>query len=771
MLRRQFLLQSGAAALLAGADIDVSRQGWTASWIYPASADPRDYGVYHFRRAFTLDSKPEHCWVHVTADSRYHLYVNGEKVSSGPARGDLTHWRYETADLAPHLRGGRNAVTAIVWNDGPYAAVAQWSDRTAFLLQAVDEAHGKLMNTGPGWKSLASRAYQAVPVPNYQPTGYYAIGPCEKFDASQYAWGWQAPDFDDAGWAAAEPGRRASSRDQRDAPTRWMLVPRPIPPMEETPVRLARVRRAENAQVGAGFPAQAAAVRIPANTKATLLLDQGHLTTAFPVVRFHGGKDASLSLAYAEALFAELRPRRRKGNRDQVEGKTFLGYADMVVADGASREWRPLFWRCFRYIQLTVETRGEDLVIDDLHAVYTGYPFQVEAKFESADPLHARILEVGWRTARLCAHETYMDCPYYEQLQYIGDTRIQCLVSLFMTGDARLMRNAIELLDDSRTPEGATYSRAPSVLQQYIPPFCLWWIGMVHDYWWYVDDPAFVKRMLPGVRAVLSFYESYLRPDSLLGPMPWWNYVDWVEQWPNGRPPSEPGVMPAAIHLQYLLALQWASELERSLGLPVLAGRYTGMADRLKQKVQPTFWSADRRLFSEDLAHQHFSQHANVLAVLAGAVGAPAEERDLMERVEPDKSLYKCSVYFRYYLDRAMVKAGLGDRYLTRLGTWKFMLDEGLTTWAEQDSPYTRSDCHAWSASPNIEFFRTVLGVDSAAPGFRKVTVRPHLGPLERASGVVPHPRGPIRVEARRTPTGVEVDVKVPPGVEYLPER
>ncbi|WP_372490084.1 hypothetical protein [Chitinophaga sedimenti] len=32
---------------------------------------------------------------------------------------------------------------------------------------------------------------------------------------------------------------------------------------------------------------------------------------------------------------------------------------------------------------------------------------------------------MGWRTSRLCAYETYMDCPYYEQLQYIGDTRIR----------------------------------------------------------------------------------------------------------------------------------------------------------------------------------------------------------------------------------------------------------------------------------------------------------------------------------------------------------
>ena len=50
-----------------------------------------------------------------------------------------------------------------------------------------------------------------------------------------------------------------------------------------------------------------------------------------------------------------------------------------------------------------------------------------------------------------------------------------------------------------------------------------------------------------------------------------------------------------------------------------------------------------------------------MLAVLAGLPATPEEARDLMQRVEPDKTLDKCSVYFRYYLDRAMVRAGLGE--------------------------------------------------------------------------------------------------------------
>ncbi len=769
--RRHFLLQSGAAALLSGTELDLQSSRWNARWVFPAGAPANTYGIYHFRCSFALGAVPSALKVHVTGDSRYELFVNGVKVSWGPARGDLYHWRYETVDLAPHLRAGNNVLAAVVWNESAYAGLAQWSNRTGFLLQAADSDHEKLVNTGTaGWKATQDDAYQPFPLPGKLWSeigpGYYAISPMERFDAAKYPWGWQVPVFDDSAWTAVENGPPAAARDASDSPSRWMLVPRPIPVMEETPIRLARLRQSSGVTPPAEFPARKAAVTVPANTKAVLLLDQDVLTCAFPELELSGGRGAEVTVRYIEAPYEALRPRVTKRNRNDVDGKILRGYFDRIVPDGERRTWRPLFWRTWRYLQITIETKAEPLVLEDLRAVYTGYPFVVKAKFESGNALHQKIMEVGWRTARLCAHESYMDCPYWEQLQYAGDTRIQALVSLYMTGDHRLMRNAIEQLDSSRTPEGATYSRAPSALQQYIPPFCLWWIGMVHDYCWYVDDPAFVRQMLPGVRAVLGWYTSFLKDNGLLGPMPWWNYVDWVPKWPNGRPPSEKDTMPATIQLQLAMALQWAGELEAAVGDAQFARRWKVQATRLTRAIGESFWSAEKRLFSEDLAHAHFSQHANVLAVLADVAEAGGQ-RELMTRVEADKSLYQCTVYFRYYLDRAMVKAGLGDRYLNRLGTWEFMLKEGLTTWAEMDSPNTRSDCHAWGASPNIEFFRTVLGVDSAAPGFRKIRVTPRLGPLQRASGVIPHPKGLIEVRVERGgPTGLIIDVKAPAGVE-----
>jgi alpha-L-rhamnosidase len=64
---------------------------WPAEWIAVPGAPTQDYGVYYFRKTLDLQAKPEHLAVYVSADNRYQLYVNGVRVSCGPARGDLTH--------------------------------------------------------------------------------------------------------------------------------------------------------------------------------------------------------------------------------------------------------------------------------------------------------------------------------------------------------------------------------------------------------------------------------------------------------------------------------------------------------------------------------------------------------------------------------------------------------------------------------------------------------------------------------------------------------
>jgi alpha-L-rhamnosidase len=86
-----------------------------------------------------------------------------------------------------------------------------------------------------------------------------------------------------------------------------------------------------------------------------------------------------------------------------------------------------------------------------------------------------------------------------------------------------------------------------------------------------------------------------------------------------------------------------------------------------------------------------------------------------------------------------------------------------MSTWGESsDVSTTRSDCHAWGSSPNVEFFRTVLGIDSDAPGFAQVKIEPHLGTLKMISGEMPHPNGKIAVSYVNKKNKWNVSINLP---------
>ena len=475
-----------------------------------------------------------------------------------------------------------------------------------------------------------------------------------------------------------------------------------------------------------------------------------------------------MELRYAEALVDRA---KRKGNRDAFADREILGLGDEFLPDGGEqRLFAPLDFRTYRYLQLDITTGAEPLVIEDLHGVFTGYPFKENAAFTSDDPELSRLWTVGWRTARLCALETYVDCPYYEQLQYIGDTRIQGLISLYVSGDDRLVRNAIELFDNSRLPEGLTLSRYPSFSPQIINTFSLFWVDMLHDYWRHRTDEAFLRARLTGLQSVLAWFEARIDPQTgLLGPLPYWTFADWADEWAwdeglgiGGDPPGAHTGGSSFVTLQYAGTLRRAAELCRALGRADLATHYEQTAAGLCASAR-SCWDEGRRLYADTPARQTFSQHANVMAVLAGAVTGDAA-RDLMQRVADDKSITQATTYFRFYLLRAMKSAGLGDQYLARLGPWHTMLDLGLTTFAEKPDP-TRSDCHAWSASPVYELLATVCGIEPASPGFATVRIEPHLGGLKTATARMPHPRGEITVSLRREGNGVAAEVSLPEGV------
>jgi len=190
-----------------------------------------------------------------------------------------------------------------------------------------------------------------------------------------------------------------------------------------------------------------------------------------------------------------------------------------------------------------------------------------------------------------------------------------------------------------------------------------------------------------------------------------------------------------------------AAEMEAKMGMPAFAQMYKAKAEQLKTTIQNKYWDAGRQLYADTEDKQLFSQHTNTLAVLTGML-ADTDAPAVCKKMLTDTSITKCTIYFKYYLHQALIKGGFGNDYLQWLDIWRKNIDMGFTTWAEiSDLEHNRSDCHAWGASPNIEFYRTILGVDSYAPGFSQVKIEPHLGDLKNVSGEIPHPNGKLSVK------------------------
>ncbi|MFX0555413.1 alpha-L-rhamnosidase C-terminal domain-containing protein [Maribacter sp. CXY002] len=742
------------------------------SWTASRDASLKEYGVFKFRKKLELEKKPSSFVVLVSGDNRYKLYVNGTLISQGPARGNLYFWNYETVDLAPFLKVGENVVAALVWNDGNVKPEAQITHLTGFILQGYSEKE-ELINTNETWKTIEDESYQPLQV---RVGGYYVAGPGELVDMSKNIQAWEKFDYNDDRWVNARTIGTGNLKQYAVNSSGWMLVPSPIPQMEMTKERLASTRRTSNVDVPNLFPAEKVDFSIPANSEATILLDQGHLTNAYPTLVFSGGKNAQIGMSYAESLFIHTDedisgpwlPELPKGNRNKVDGKIFIGKKDSILSNGTQKQvYSPLWWRTYRYVQLTVKTQNEPMTINDFYGIFTGYPFTQNASLEINSPEMDQIMEIGWRTARLCAFETYMDCPYYEQLQYIGDARIQALVSYFNSGDDLLARYGLTLMDHSRIPEGITMSRYPTDLDQQIPTFSLWWVAMLHDYYRYRPDAEFIKNKLPGTREVMSFFASYQQVDGSLKNVPYWVFTDWAEGdgWNFGMAPKGENGESAILDLQLLWVYQQAAELEGDLGLKDFQKLYTERAEQLKKTIRKKYWDQGKELFADTADKKFFSQHVNSLAILSGAITGE-EATALARNILTDISLVQASIYFKFYLHQALVKAGLGDDYMKWLDKWRENIAMGLTTWAEDsDVSKARSDSHAWGSSPNIEFFRVLLGIDSDAPGFAKVKIEPHLGDIKEIGGQMPHPQGMISVKYNVLKKGLEANITLPNNV------
>lgn len=745
---------------------------WPARWITVAEdADPPVVSAY--RRTLALRNRL-HCRLHVTADARYELFLDGELVGRGPAFGDPDHWCFDTYDL--DLDPGEHRLVAKVWSLGDLAPYAQMSLRHGFLCAAEGES-ADLLSTGIApWESQRVAGVTVRdPRPAFGTGGNFVI------DGRLYPWGIEAGEGD--GWSAStnlHAGTVGSLRNNIEPS--HLLRPNPLPPMLHQLIRGGRIRSVgpcrsadpsdaapleENAEEAASRSQPPCGIgdwHIPAHSGKRLLLDLEEYVCAYHELTMRGGAGAVVSVQWAESLWEDAQG-TAKGHRDRVDGLYFHGVGDVIHPAGGDRPiwFRPAWWQSGRYVLLSVATADEPVVIESLRFFETRYPLQQQTRFDCDDAQLESVLPLARRALQTCAHETFIDCPYYEQMMYCGDTRLAALASRALSRDDRLVEHSLDLFRLSRMPNGLVQARYPCRVKQTITPFALFWIGAIYDHARWRGAGSFIETQMPTARGVMDAVLGLRGAAGLIDELPGWHFIDWVPAWRDGEPRGWERGPHAIVHLQALWTLRLLAELEAWQGEPELADRWSRKFEQWRSRIVEAFWDEGRGLFADDLNHQYFSQHAQCFAVLSDAVPPGAEAR-LGAALAGDTDLARTTLAYSHYLFEACRKLDRPDVFHDRLRDWTGLVERGFRTTPEQPEP-TRSDCHGWSAHVIHHALATVLGVRPASIGFEQVEVRPWLGAMTRAAGRVVHPRGWIDVELRRSGDDIGGRIVLPEGV------
>lgn len=744
------------------------RSAWPFAWI---SGPDRAPCVDAYRLRF-VSSQAESLRLVVTADEHYRLYLDGRLLRSGPEIG--SRWRWQADAIAVEVPPGEHLLLAVVWSvgekDGDFATDGI---RHGFAL-GVDGPANPRFATGTAaweWHALPGYTFRKVPFAHWTVPDLHR-------DAA--ATDWAAETGAGTGWSpvsVVSPVQHVA--DVEIFPARLVEAGTLPPPLYRRWTAL-NVSHAESlppaadlaktplgthdAALARGFVrmlAGEAPLLVQPGTVVRAVVDCGTYLTAWPEFSA-AGAGASVRMEWMEALNCKA-DGRDKGKRDEIAGRYVRGLGDEVRCDAVQRTWRPLYWRSGRFLIITVRSGDAPATLASLQLYEDRYPLEQESRLEVAHAGLTSVLPLCLRTLQVNAHDLYSDTPYYERMQYLGDCRIDGLNTYVLTRDDRLVVKALRMTDAQRMPDGLTVSRGPTRNLQVIPPFSLWYIGMIRDHLWWRGDLGLARELMPGARGVLDAFLRHLVADGTLGFMEGWNCCDWSPPFSAGEPQgNDAGNAPT--NLTLLMALGWAEDLEAALDEPELAARWRRLRLRLAPAITTAFWDEPRGLWADNRAHTAFSQHAQALAALCPDLD-PGRRRRGLAHVGTDASLAPASLYFHHYLFEAWATVGDGQRIVDSFAFWSALRDQGFCTLPETPEP-SRSDCHAWTAHPIYHVAATLAGIRPDAPGFARVRIAPCLGSIPSVNVRLPHPGGGwITAELQSAEGKLRGRIELPPGI------
>lgn len=736
---------------------------WCQQWNGEDKETPR---VVYFRRKVSVSNQIKSANIRISADSRYKLYVNGRLVEVGPSKGDQQVWFCDSLNLVSYLKEGENVLAVKVLrypedkNRGAHSVI-----RTAtpglFLTGEIVLADGESISVSADekWQYYVDRGIRILA----EEEQFAPLYSHERVTGDKILAGWMLESYDASEWECAKPYIRL---DVPGSISPGNLNKRTIPYMYRKTRNFASVinkkKSMHHEEHWNSFLQGQQELQIPEESEEIIEIDAGEEMTGYLHLLMAGGKKAKIEILQAESyIYDELcGPAQVALKKDRMDFKNghLEGYTDEYEAGGfgtdeVPEEYETFWFRTFRFLQLRITTKEESVKLKAFYYEETGYPLEVKTQVETSDASLKKIWEISERTLRRCMHETYEDCPYYEQLQYAMDSRTQILYTYAVSSDDRLARKCMDDFRRAQRYDGLLNCSYPNCNVNVIPGFSIYYIFMVYDHMMYFGDKNLVEDHLPTIERILGFFGQHLTEDGyvdkvggILMNTPFWSFIDWAEAWnpTTGMPPAGLEGALTMESLLYIMGLRHAAALSEYVGRTDMTKQYLTRAEQVCCAVR-TYCIGENGMIQDGPGIDEYSQHCQVFAVLAGVIDRNKGKENLLRTIKEKEKYAQCTVAMRFYLFRALEQTDLYEYTEQYWDAWRTMLANNCTTCVESES-YARSECHAWGSLALYELPSVTLGVRPAAPGYQKIRIRPVAGYMSSASGIVSTPVGEVKV-------------------------
>ena len=692
-----------------------AKTDWQAKWIWDEENITEENVWMCFNKKITLENQPEEIIAHISADSKYWLYINGETVifEGSAKRGpDENSGYYDSKDIAPYLKKGENSICALVWYwDDETSYSYNGSGQGGFIFEAENDDITILSDKS--WKVKRNPAYidSIFYPPNYRLAEYSIY-----FDARKDI-DWLNSDYDYSDWAnATEYGKGGEG-------VYGSLYPRGIPLLKDYGLKdYENSKDYENYTVKKLF-GQKITVDIPYNAQ---------VTTYLKVIAPEGKKI-----------------------RITTENTLIGAVSTTYVTKEGEQEFEALGWVNGEHITYKIP-RGVTVV--SLRYRETGYDSEFSGNFSCDDEFMNSLWQKSLRTLYVTMRDNFMDCPDRERAQWWGDVTSEMIMTMYsMDSNSYLLyQKGVEAMlshiDDTDVlqtvvPINGDYFELP--VQQLAGI-----VGFL-TYYEYTGDKDFLKKVYDASVDYLRLWE--IGENNLVVHREGsWDWADWGSK----------ADMTSIENAWYYYALSSVEEMAQVLG----KNEDTSFISDRKSVIETGYKSllTENGYKSKEVSKP--DDRANALAVLSGLADKSQYEAITEILINTQNS----SPYMEYYVLEALCKMGKYEEATDRMKIrYEGMMNEDYSTLWEFWDSWRGTMNHAWSGGPLVIMSKHFAGITPLEAGYEKTEINPQYSLSGSMTCTVPSVKGLITLDYKKTADKYVINITLPQDMKavlYIPD-